>query len=683
MGETVIALAGNPNVGKSTVFNGLTGMNQHTGNWAGKTVANASGHFKSKKRSYTLVDIPGTYSLTAHSPEEEIARDYICFGNPDGVAVVCDATCLERNMNLVLQTLEITDNVIVCVNLMDEAKKKGIEINLDLLSERLGVPVIGTHARKKKSLSAFVDALDGLPYNGNTYKVKYSDAIENAAEIIQNEIPENCKINRRWLALRLLDGDESIKSEIYAREDSNQNSADLRRAVSKARMYLDKNGIPAENVGKAVASRLVESAHEICDGAVIGNSGYYKTDRRIDKFLTGRITAFPAMLLMLAVIFWLTVRGANYPSQLLSDFLFSLQDILSEVFVKLNAPQWLHDCLILGVYRVLAWVVSVMLPPMAIFFPLFTLMEDSGFLPRIAYNLDRPFGVCNACGKQALTMCMGLGCNAVGVTGCRIIDSPRERLLAVLTNSLVPCNGKFPTLILLITVFFSGNMFSGVTSALILTGVIILGVLATFFATKLLSETILKGQSSSFVLELPPYRRPQLAKTLIRSVFDRTLFVLGRAAAVAAPAGLIIWAAANVTVGGATLLEHVSDFLDPFAQLMGLDGVILTAFILGFPANEIVFPIILMAYGAAGTLPELGSTAEIGAALAANGWTKATAVCVILFSLMHFPCSTTLITVKKETGSLKYTLVAAILPTLMGIIACMIAEEVMRVTGFC
>lgn len=687
MEEMVVALAGNPNVGKSTVFNGLTGMNQHTGNWPGKTVANAEGCFKSKKRNYLLTDIPGTYSLMAHSAEEEVARNFLCFGMPDAVVVVCDATCLERNMNLVLQTLEITENVVVCVNLMDEAARKGIKIDLDLLSRRLGVPVVGTHARKKKSLAPLVDALDGIPREGKAFKPQYSASVEEAVSVIQNAIKSECKVSRRWLSLRLLDADESLKAEISANMGEDfLNDPDLRRAVSRAKMVLDRAGVTAEKVGGEIARQLVNSAHEICEGAVCGGGEYCKSDRRLDRILTGKATAFPAMLLMLAAVFWLTITGANYPSRLLSDFLFGIQDKLSEIFLYLNAPQWLHDCFVLGVYRVLAWVVSVMLPPMLIFFPFFTLLEDSGYLPRIAYNLDRPFRMCNACGKQALTMCMGFGCNAVGVTGCRIIDSPRERLLAVLTNSLVPCNGRFPTMISIITIFFAGTaggFFSGFASAALLTVIIVLGVLATLAATKFLSLTLLKGVPSSFTLELPPYRRPQIVKTLVRSIFDRTLFVLGRAVAVAAPAGLVIWLAANISAGDATILEHCAEFLDPFAQLMGLDGVILMAFILGFPANEIVVPIIIMAYNALGTLPELGSSAEIGAMLAANGWTKATAVCVILFSLMHWPCSTTLITVKKETGSLKYTLLAAALPTAMGIIACIIAAEVMQTVGFC
>lgn len=687
-GAFTVALAGNPNVGKSTVFNALTGMNQHTGNWPGKTVSCATGSFKGKEREYVMVDIPGTYSLMAHSAEEEAARNYLCFGAPDAVIVVCDATCLERNMNLVLQTIEVAENVILCVNLMDEAARKGISVDLGLLSERLGVPVVGTQARRKKSLAPLIEELDGLPQRNKPYKIKYSSALETAIAAVEPAVLHRAagKINSRWLSLRLLDADEALKKEIsdYLGSDF-FNMPELRLALVKAREILDKAGIGADGVCDEVVRGLVKSAEDICRGAVKGSGEYCNADRRLDRLLTSRLTGYPVMILLLIFVFWLTVTGANYPSELLSGFLFGIQDKLYCAISSSCAPEWLCEALVMGIYRVLAWVVSVMLPPMAIFFPLFTLLEDSGYLPRIAYNLDKPFRMCNACGKQALTMCMGFGCNAAGVIGCRIIDSPRERLLAVLTNSLVPCNGRFPTMILIITIFFvgtAGGLFSSVLASALLTGVILLGVLMTFAATKLLSKTVLKGVPSSFTLELPSYRKPQIAKTLVRSIFDRTLFVLGRAAAVAAPAGLIIWLAANISIAGATLIEHFSGFLDPLARLMGLDGVILMAFILGFPANEIVVPIILMAYSALGSLPELGSAADIGAVFIQNGWTRATALCVILFSLMHWPCSTTLITVKKETGSLKYAFLAAALPTAMGIVACIIVTEIARVTGF-
>ena len=686
--DLVVALAGNPNVGKSTVFNALTGMNQHTGNWPGKTVANAQGSFSGKSRRYTLVDLPGTYSLNAHSAEEEIARNFICFAKPDIVAVVCDATCLERSMNLVLQTLEITENVIVLINLMDEAKRKGIFINEKRLSERLGVPVVGVSARKKKSLAPFIDALEKMPCSGKVFRVEYPEAVENAVAAVEPTVRKftEGKINPRWLSLRLLDPENSLEKEISGCLGVRfLDSPELRHALSKAKAVLDRSGTDCIKIGDEIASALVDSAEKICLGAVKGGKDYSGLDRRIDRILTSPLTGYPVMLLMLAIIFWLTIVGANYPSELLSGALFGLQDKLSELFMALNAPQWLHDSLVLGVYRVLAWVVSVMLPPMAIFFPLFTLLEDSGFLPRIAYNLDKPFRLCSACGKQALTMCMGFGCNAAGVIGCRIIDSPRERLLAVMTNSLVPCNGRFPALISIISMFFiaaAGGAFSSFLSAATLTGVIALSVAMTFAATKLLSKTILKGVPSSFTLELPPYRRPQIVKTLVRSVFDRTLFVLGRAAAVAAPAGLVIWAAANIRIGDISLLGRFSDLLDPFARLMGLDGVILAAFILGFPANEIVIPIILMSYSALGTLPEIGNASDILLILTENGWTDLTAICFILFSLMHWPCSTTVITIKKETGSLKYTLLACALPTAMGIIACMIINGISKIFGF-
>ena len=685
--DKVIALAGNPNVGKSTVFNALTGLNQHTGNWPGKTVTNAQGRCTAGGRSYVMVDIPGAYSLMAHSAEEEVARNFICFGEPDAVVVVCDATCLERNLNLVLQTLEISRRVVVCVNLMDEAERKGIKLDLELLSGRLGVPVVGTTARRKKSLRLLTDCLERVcsaPEPGEPFSVRYPDAIEDAVALLEPLVEEKSagRLNSRWLSLRLLDQDDSLIREINAclGEDFLRDEA-LQSALGGAMALLRERGVEnTDQLKDMTVAALIHSAEAICCGAVTcERSQYAETDRRLDRLLTGRLTGYPVMLALLALIFWLTISGANYPSQLLADGLFRVQDRLTELFEYLNAPDWLHGVLVLGAYRVLAWVVSVMLPPMAVFFPLFTLLEDAGYLPRVAYNLDKPFKRCRACGKQALTMCMGFGCNAAGVVGCRIIDSPRERLLAILTNNFVPCNGRFPTLIALLTMFFVGTAGGGlspVLSALLLTAAIVLGVGITFAVTKLLSETLLRGVPSSFTLELPPYRKPQIGKVLVRSVFDRTLFVLGRAAAVAAPAGLVIWLMANITAGGVSILAHCAAFLDPFARLMGLDGVILLAFILGFPANEIVIPIIIMAYTAQGSILELDSLAQMKDLFVQNGWTWVTAVSVMLFSLNHWPCSTTLLTIKKETGSLKWTALAAAIPTGVGVALCILFNAV-------
>lgn len=687
-GDRVIALAGNPNVGKSTVFNALTGMKQHTGNWTGKTVQNAQGHCVCGDNSYVMVDIPGTYSLLAHSAEEEVARDFICFGGTDAVIVVCDATCLERNLNLVLQTIEITERTVICVNLLDEAKKKKITVDLCRLEKLLGVPVCGAAARSGIGIDEMMRRLPEVMENTPSERpcVRYSDEIENAIDMMIPVLEKKLagKLSPRWTAIRLLDRDDKLNGSIseFLGFDIDADG-EICAALLKATDYLLENDIDAARFKDMIVTAIVRQAEQYAAQCMtFERPDYYERDRKIDRVLTHKIWGVPIMAGLLLVIFWITVQGANYPSDLLFGALFSLGDKLSGVMVSAGAPEWLRSMLIDGIYRVLAWVTAVMLPPMAIFFPLFTLLEDVGYLPRVAFNLDKYFKKSGACGKQALTMAMGFGCNAAGVTGCRIIDSPRERLIAVLTNVFVPCNGRFPTLIAVITMFMTAGAVSAGQSflaVLILTGVIILGVLLTLLMSRLLSSTVLKGVPTSFALELPPYRRPQIGKVIVRSIFDRTVFVLGRAVAVAAPAGLLIWLLGAVTVGGASLLNICADFLDPFARFIGLDGVILLAFILGFPANEIVVPIMLMAYLSTGKLVEYESLASLKALLVDNGWSIITAVCTIIFMLCHFPCSTTCITIKKETNSIKWTAAAFLLPTAVGIVLCAVIANIMRI----
>ena len=632
------ALAGNPNVGKSTVFNALTGMRQHTGNWPGKTVGSAEGTFSSPAANYILYDIPGTYSLLAGSADEIAARDLLESGVAEAVVVVCDATCLERNLNLALQITELTPNVILCVNLLDEARSRGIALDLELLSHRLGIPVVGVTAKKKRTLVPLVRALDALVEGGeqpSPVRIEYDSETESLISTLARD--------------HGLDRGRAV------------------RAIASGE-YGDAH------MRDGIANALVRTAEELCRGVVSVTGAADARDRALDKILTGRLTAFPVMMLFLALILWITVSGANVISEYLSRALFALESPLKYALDALRAPAWLSSMLTSGVYRVIAWVTSVMLPPMAIFFPLFTLLEDVGYLPRIAYNLDRPFHKCGACGKQALTMCMGFGCNAVGVVGCRIIDSPRERMLAILTNSFVPCNGRFPTLTALFSMMIASTLASSLWLAAAVTG----GVIASLLATRILSSTILRGETSSFTLELPPYRRPKLCEILVRSVFDRTLFVLRRAVTAAAPAGLLLWIASNVAVGDGTLLTAMSRALDPAASAIGLDGVILLSFILGFPANEIVVPIMIMAYTSSGALTDYTSLSELHGLLAANGWTGVTAVCAAVFTMFHWPCSTTLSTVWAETKSVKWTALAAVVPTAAGVLICAVIAAVFR-----
>lgn len=651
--EKVIALAGNPNVGKSSIFNLITGMNQHTGNWPGKTVAYATGKKTYNNTDYIFVDLPGCYSLKSNSPEEEIARDFISSGMADMVVVVCDATALERNLNLALQIQELTDNVIICVNLMDEAKKKKISIDLSELSKELHTPVVGTVARNKKSAVSLLNAIESYPFSNKLptdVQLKYPEYIETILSALSQDYSGSPKSNR----VKAIEALEKNTLTLSGKTPSDINDDIIKTVCDKA---------------QSIALKTVK------------NAPAFNTDLKIDKIVTGRLWGFAIMFCLLTVIFWLTIIGANYPTQLLSKLFLSAEPKLYDFLVYVKTPKIVCNMIVYGVYHILTWIISVMLPPMAIFFPLFTILEDIGYLPRIAFNLDRCFKNCSACGKQALTMCMGFGCNAAGVVGGRIIDSPRERLIAILTNSFVPCNGRFPAIISIITMFLVVG-FSGFTNSLLsslaLTFFVMVGIITSLLISKFLSKTFLKGIPSAFTLELPPYRRPQFGKIIVRSIFDRTLFVLGRAITAAAPAGLIIWLASNIEINDLSVLAHISSTLDPLGKLMGLDGTILTAFIMGFPANEIVIPLIIMMYGSGTVLTEVGALSSVRELLVANGWTPVTAINTILFMLMHWPCATTCMTIKAETKSLKWTLLAIILPTICGIVLCIITNLLLK-----
>lgn len=670
----VIALAGNPNVGKSTVFNALTGLHQHTGNWSGKTVGTAEGRFRRGKNEVRLVDLPGAYSLTADSAEEEVTRDFLCFEHPDAAVVVCDACCLERNLIFAIQVAQIIPKTMLCVNMMDEARHRGIKIDLEALSKETGLHAVGVSAARYEGLDELEEQMISLA-QGRLHSVfvpvRYPKAIENAAESLAPVLRKRYGITSIFPVLKLLENEHGFVAAFEKRRGKISANQELTGAIGRANRIMRDGGITKKNVSDRLAACAVLRAEEICLSAVdLSTQKAVRRDGKIDSVLTGRTWGIPVMLLLFAGIFWLTVSGANYPSQWLSAGFAAAEGWLCRGLSAVGAPPVLISVLIDGVWRVLSWVVSVMLPPMAIFFPLFTLLEDLGYLPRVAFNLDKGFKTAGACGKQALTMCMGLGCGAVGVTGARIIDSPRERLIAIITNSFVPCNGRFPAIIAIAAMFLTGGgRFASLQSALVMTGAVALSVLMTLLVSRLLSKTVLKGVPASFTLELPPYRLPRVGKVVLRSVFDRTLVVLGRAAAVALPAGVIIWACSNIEVGGETVLKAAAGVLNPFARLFGMDGNVLCGFILALPANEIALPIMAMGYSG-GALSEITSLEKTAALFAANGFGTVNAICTLVFILFHWPCATTILTIWKETKSFKWTFLSVAAPLVTGLSLC-------------
>lgn len=678
MSRRTVALVGNANVGKSTVFNEITGMKQHTGNWTGKTVDTASGEYYYKFNDYTLVDLPGTYSLLSSSEEERVARDFLIWNKVDCVVIVADSTNLLRNLNLVLQTLELTGNAVLLLNLWDEAVKRNIIIDKKKLSELLGIPVVSSTARSGKGVNELLEQVHKIVTGDccpEQLRVKYVSPIEQAERRCEKGLSKHFKtdIDMRFLALRVLENDPSFNASLEKNLSGGfQDDFD----VLKSREILSRFNFDGENYVQSVTASISQQAERIFSQSVKQlPSREEKKQNMIDRVLLGRYTAVPAMLLLVGVVLWLTMVGANYPSSILKSAFDAAEAWLASHSLALGIPDVIVNMVVHGVLRVLFWVVAVMLPPMAIFFPLFALLEAYGVLPRIAFNLDRGFEKCGACGKQALTTCMAYGCNAVGVTGCRIIDSPRERLIAIITNSLTPCNGRFPLLIVIISMFFCDNSFAG---AAVMLAFVLLSLAATMLSAKILSSTVLRGEKSAFVLELPPYRRPQFFKVIGETVKEKIVFVLLRAVVVAAPAGLLIWCLANIKAGGSSLLAYLADFLDPAGRFIGLDGVMLLAFILGFPANEIVIPIALMTYLASGNLGDYSSVDALKTILTDNGWTWVTALCAAVFSMFHFPCSTTLLTIWKETRSVKWTALSVIVPLALGVTVCAVLNFVLN-----
>ncbi len=696
--DILVALAGNPNTGKSTVFNSLTGLRQHTGNWPGKTVVRAEGVFAHEGERVKIVDLPGTYSLQAGSTDEEVARDFILFGRPDVTVVVVDATRLERNLNLVLQILEITDRVVICLNLIDEAQRHGISVDAAALEARLGVPVVPTVAREKRGIPELIATIHRMakgevevhPYRIKTMPADVEAGVERLAPAIEKAIPGIP--NARWVALRLLNADESVEEALRNGEMGGQGDVgEILELATSLRWTL------SPEFHDRLTETLYRAAQGIAEECMARGSkkAGFDFDRKLDGLLTSRLFGFPLMLLILSTVFWLTIEGANVPSAFLASILIEKgHPFLLGIAEGLSFPWWLSGVLIDGMYRATAWVVAVMLPPMAIFFPLFTLLEDFGYLPRVAFNLDSLFRRAGAHGKQALTMCMGFGCNAAGVVATRVIDSPRERLIAIITNNFSLCNGRWPTQILVASIFLGAlapAAWAGVLSAAAVVAVALLGIFAMFLTSWLLSRTVLKGEATTFSLELPPYRPPRVLQTLYTSLIDRTLIVLWRAVMFALPAGAVIWLVANISVGQGSLAEFLMDFMDPFGLLVGLNGVILLAYVVAIPANEIVIPTILMLVvlggggvgigEGAGVMFELDSVGDMGNLLQLAGWTTLTGVNLMLFSLLHNPCSTTLYTIYQETRSWRWTAVSALLPLVMGFGVTFLVAQVWRLVA--
>ena len=608
--QLTFALVGNPNVGKSTLFNLLTNGNQHTGNWSGKTIDIAKAHFNHVNHKINLIDLPGTLSLHSDSKEEQVTSDYIMNNNYDTLIIVVNSTALHRSLLLTLQTLMYTQKAVICLNMTDEAEKLGVIIDTDELELQLGVPLIKISA-------------------SNSY---------NISSLLNTAVTVATGAKKTFCLKKLIDLRESDYTESEEAEKLN-----------------------------LIADEIVK--HTIKND----KSVHTKTSKTLDKIFTSKLTGIPILLLVFCSLFWITAYGANYPSEILFDIFINITESVRIILYSINTPQIIVNILTDGILTTVSWVISVMLPPSAIFFTLFALLEESGYLPRIAFILDSIFKPTGTNGKLSLTMLMGFGCNACGVMGCRINSSKKEQIIASITNSFVPCNGRLPTLIAISSLYFTNNL-TGTTKSFAVAGILLITLICstimTLAVSLVLSKTTFRKCNSTFTLELPNYRIPKFALVIKKTIKEKILYVLSRAILVSVPAGIVLWIITNCSIKGTSILIHITTFIDPIANAIGLDGIILTAFLLSFPANEIVIPIILMAYTNGNLLTDYSSITQLGVILSQNGWKLSTAICFCIFTLFHFPCSTTCFAIQKETRSIRWTLVSIFIPLFIGFALC-------------
>lgn len=644
-----ILLVGNPNVGKSSIFNILTHSHEHTGNWTGKTVKLARKNIINT--NYTLIDLPGIYSLSSLSDEEIVAKDTLLFEQYEKIIYVMDSSNIEKNLHLLLQILEINKNIILCLNMVDELDIKGIKINDKKLSEILDIKVIRCSASKNIGIKELIESLDEESKSSYNYIYDYNieKGISDIFEYLTNQFKS------RFIALKLLEKDITLVDSIKTKYKIDIIDKDIQNYLMHVNSEEISDSVSnlLNNISKNIYNEVVEISKE-------------KEIGTIDKIFSKKIYALPIMFIIMFGIFFITIVLANYPSELLSLIFNKFEICLVNLSNILKIPSYIYEPIIYGIYRVVSFIVSVMFPPLVIFFFLFTYAEESGILPRLAFNFDKVFK-CSGChGKQALTICSGFGCNACAIVGSRIIDSKRDKLIAILTNSFIPCNGRFPMIIALITMFFT-NSNNKLQVSLYLTLFVILAILISLLTSFILSKTILKGYNGFFILELPDYKKVKFKKVLKNSLIYKSLSILKKAVLVSIPCGIIIYFMTNTTIGNLSLFKIASNFLEPFGKLLGLDGVILLSFFLALPANEIVLPIIIMGYLGSKNVPMISNYLTIKEVLINNSWTYMTALSTILFSIMHFPCGTTLATIKSEVGT-KWMIYSFIIPLVTGIL---------------